>query len=365
MGEAHSTTVTLQLADQSLTHPRGIIKDVLVKVDKFIFPAYFIILDMQEDKEVSIILGRPFLATGRAMIDVQKGEMRLRVQEEEVAFNVFNAIKHPHDTDSYFRVDMLEAIVSSQLVPSKPLETSLTHDDPSSCADETVQEYVKWMESFGPNRRKYFESLGASPSRLAPSIKKPPIVEEKQLPNHLRYSYLGEESTLPVIISSSFSNMEEEKLLKILQEHKEAIRWSLADIKGIRPSMCMHGILLEEDSKPTLDAQRCLNPSMKKVVQKEVLKWLDVGVIYPISDISWVSPIQVVPKKGGTTVVINEKNELLPTKTGTGWRICIDYRKLNKVTKKDHFPLPFIDQMLVRLAGNEYLCFLDGYAGYN
>ena len=110
----------------------------------------------------------------------------MRVQEEEVTFNVFNAIKHPHDTDSCFRVDMLEAIVSSQLVPSKPLETSLTHDDLSFCEDETVQEYVKWMDLFNPNRRKYFESLGASPSRLTPSIEKPPIVEEKQLPNHLR-----------------------------------------------------------------------------------------------------------------------------------------------------------------------------------
>ena len=116
------------------------------------------------------------------------------------------------------------------------------------------------MDSFGPSRRKYFESLGASPSILTPSIEKSPILEEKQLLNHLRYAYLGEESTLPVIISSSLSNMEEEKLLKILKEHKEAIGWSLTDIKGIRPSMCMHRILLEEESKSTVDAQRRLNP---------------------------------------------------------------------------------------------------------
>ena len=139
--------------------------------------------------------------------------------------------------------------MSSQLVPSEPLETSLAYDDPYSCEDETIQEYVKWINYFGPNRRKYFESLGASPSRLIPSIEKLPIVEEKQLPNHLRYAYHGEESTLPVIISSSLSNREEEKLLKILKEHKEGIGWSLADLKGIRSSMCMHRILLEEDSK--------------------------------------------------------------------------------------------------------------------
>ena len=102
MGEACPTTVTLQLADRSLTHPCGIIEDVLVKVEKFVFPTNFIILDMQEDNEILIILGRPFLATGRAMIDVHKSEFRLRVQEEEVTFNVFNSIKHPHDTDSFF-----------------------------------------------------------------------------------------------------------------------------------------------------------------------------------------------------------------------------------------------------------------------
>ena len=151
LGEARPTTVTLYLADRCLTRPCSIIEDVLVKVDKFIFPADFIILDMEEDKEVPIILGRPFLATGRALIDVQKGELILRVQEEEVTFSVFNAIKHLHDNDSCFSVDVIEAIVSNQLGPSEPLETSLTHEDPFSCEDDLVREYVQWMDSFGQN----------------------------------------------------------------------------------------------------------------------------------------------------------------------------------------------------------------------
>ena len=104
---------------------------------------------------------------------------------------------------------------------------------------------------------------------------------------------------------------------------------------------------------------------MKEVVKKEIIKWLDVGIIYPISDSKWVSPIQCVPKKGGITVVPNQDDELIPSKTITGWRVCMDYRKLNKATRKDHFPLPFIDQMLDKLAGQEYYCFLDGYSGYN
>ncbi|XP_019057612.1 PREDICTED: uncharacterized protein LOC109116505, partial [Tarenaya hassleriana] len=96
---------------------------------------------------------------------------------------------------------------------------------------------------------------------------------------------------------------------------------------------------------------------------KEVLKLLDAGIIYPISDSAWVSPVQVVPKKGGITVVEND-NELIPTRTVTGWRMCIDYRKLNSNTRKDHFPLPFIDQMLERLALHSHFCFLDGYSGF-
>nr|KYP59984.1 Retrovirus-related Pol polyprotein from transposon 17.6 [Cajanus cajan] len=127
----------------------------------------------------------------------------------------------------------------------------------------------------------------------------------------------------------------------------------------------MHKIFMEDEYKPVAQPQRRLNLVMKEVVKKEVIKLLDAGMIYPISDSAWVSPVQVVPKKGGMTVIQNEKNELIPSRTVTGWRMCIDYRKLNKATRKDHFPLPFMDQMLERLAGQAYYCFLDGYSGYN
>ena len=98
---------------------------------------------------------------------------------------------------------------------------------------------------------------------------------------------------------------------------------------------------------------------------REVIKLLHVGVIYPVSHSEWVSPVQVVPKRGGMIVVTNEKNELIPQRTVTEWWMCIDYRKLNKAMKKDHFPLPFIDEMLERLANHSFLCFLDGYSGYH
>ena len=121
----------------------------------------------------------------------------------------------------------------------------------------------------------------------------------------------------------------------------------------------MHRIFLDDDHATSIEPQRRLNPNMKDVVRKEVQKLLDVGIIYPISDSRWVSPVQVVPKKGGMTVIKNDKGESVSTRTITGWRMCIDYRKLNKATRKDHFPLPFIDQMLERLANHSYFFYLD------
>ena len=103
---------------------------------------------------------------------------------------------------------------------------------------------------------------------------------------------------------------------------------------------------------------------MQEVVRAEVLKLLQVGIIYPISDSTWVSPTQVVPKKSGVTTVYNEKGEEMSACLTTGLRVCIDYRRLNEVTRKDHFPLPFMDKLLERISGHPFYCFLDGYLGY-
>nr|GEZ00768.1 DNA-directed DNA polymerase [Tanacetum cinerariifolium] len=121
---------------------------------------------------------------------------------------------------------------------------------------------------------------------------------------------------------------------------------------------------MEKDYKPAVQHQRRVNPKIHDVIKKEVEKLLDAGLIYPISNSPWVSPVHCVPKKGGFTVIENEENKLIPTRLVTGRRVCIDYRKLNEATCKDHFPFPFIDQMLERSAGNEYYCFLDGFSGY-
>ncbi|XP_062075310.1 uncharacterized protein LOC133779354 [Humulus lupulus] len=121
LGEARPTTLTLQLVDRSLTHSQGIIEDVLVKMDKFIFPVDFIGLDMEEDEDVPIIFGRPFLATGQAWIDVEKGELRLRVQSDEVVFNVFKTLKYPRECDRLFSVNVIEESLSKGKLIEDPL----------------------------------------------------------------------------------------------------------------------------------------------------------------------------------------------------------------------------------------------------
>nr|GEU64947.1 reverse transcriptase domain-containing protein [Tanacetum cinerariifolium] len=157
---------------------------------------------------------------------------------------------------------------------------------------------------------------------------------------------------------------EKASLLSAHKSHKWAIAWKISDIKGIDPRFYTHKIFMEDDFKPVVQHQRRVNLKIHEVIKNKVIKLLDFGLIYPIYDIPWVTPVYCMPKKGGMTVVENEDNKLILTRLVTGCHVCIDYRKVNDATRKDHFPLPFMDQMLERLAVNEYYCFLDGFWGY-
>nr|GEZ47405.1 reverse transcriptase domain-containing protein [Tanacetum cinerariifolium] len=201
------------------------------------------------------------------------------------------------------------------------------------------------------------------PKNNKSSDDEPPKVELKELSPHLEYAFMGENNKWPVIISKDLSVNEKSALIDVLKLRKKAIAWKLTDIRGVDPEFCSHKILLEDNFLPKVQSQRRVNPKIHDVIKKEVKKLLDAGLIYPISDSPWVSPVHCVPKKGGMTVIKNDENKLVPTRLVTGWRVCIDYRKLNEATRKDHFPLPFMDQMLERLAENEYYCFLDGFSG--
>ncbi|GJT29025.1 reverse transcriptase domain-containing protein [Tanacetum coccineum] len=359
--------------------------------------------------------------TGRALIDVYEGELTLRVGKEAVTFNLDQTSRYSSNYDDMTanRIDVIEmaceeysqevlgfsdVIASGNPTPyydpivstSSPTLTPFgdsdflleevdaflaLEDDPTS--PEVDDSYydpegdILLLESFLnddpslppptqgnylPEIRKELKVCEAKNDKS--SIDEPPEVELKDLPPHLEYAFLEGDNKLPVIIAKDLSIEEKAALIKVLKSHKRAIAWKLSDIKGINPEFCTHKILMEEDYKPAVQHQRRVNPKIHDVIKKEVEKLLDARLIYPISDSPWVSPVHCVPKKGGFTVVENDENELIPTRLVTGWRVCIDYRKLNEATRKDHFPLPFMDQMLERLAGNEYYCFLDGFSGY-
>ncbi|GKA75689.1 reverse transcriptase domain-containing protein [Tanacetum coccineum] len=418
--ELTPTCMTLELADRSITKPIGITEDVYLKVGKFKFPADFVVVDFDVDPRVPLILGRSFLKTRHALIDVYEGELTLHVGKEVVTFNLEQTSRHSSNYDDMMvnRVNVIEMaceeysqevlgfsdviasgnptpyydpIVSTCSLTLTPFVDSdffleevdafLTlEDDPISPeVDESYYDLegdILLLESFlnddpspPPNQGNYFPEIRKELKVCVAktdksSIDEPPKVELKDLPPHLEYAFLEGDNKLPVIISKDLSVEEKAALLKVLKSHKRAIAWKLSDIKGINPEFCTHKILMEEDYKPAIQHQKWVNLKIHDVIKKEVEKLLDAGLIYPISDSPWVSPIHCVPKKGGFTIVKNDENELILTRLVTGWRVCIDYRKLNEATRKDQFPLPFMDQMLKRLAGNEYYCFLDGFSGY-
>nr|GEV32639.1 reverse transcriptase domain-containing protein [Tanacetum cinerariifolium] len=417
--ELTPTRMTLELADRLITHPKGVAKDVFVKVGKFHFPTDFVVVDFEADLRVPLILGRSFLRIGRALIDVYGEEITLRVNDESVTFNLYQTIRYSltYDDNSMNRVDVIDItyeefvqdVLDFQYNPKSSNPTLVSNPsifESESCKEPIVKSssptltpfeesnFLKEIEDFlnvesipmgidnsfydsegdilflekllneDPFQLPLMDLKQAEETKAKSFIEEPPELELKELPSHLEYAFLEESDKLPVIIAKDLKDVKKEALVKILKSHKWAIAWKIFDIKGIDLRFCTHKILKEEDYKPAVRSQRRVNPKIHDVIKKGVIKLLDAGMIYPISDSLWVSPIYCVPKKGGMTVVANENNELIPTRLVTGWRVCIDYRKLNDATRKDHFSLPFMDQMLERLGGNEFYCFLDGFSGY-
>ncbi|GJX52292.1 reverse transcriptase domain-containing protein [Tanacetum coccineum] len=414
----NDTKMVLELADCTISKPTGVAENVFVKVGKFYFPADFVVLDFVSDPRVPLIIGRPFLSTTHALIDVYEGEITLRHDDQSLTLKCGDTPSISYNNlESLNLVDLIDAtceeysqevlgfsdviasgnptlafdlIVSNSSLTLTPFGDSdfllleeadaflAIDDEPTSPeVDETYYDLegdILLLESLlnsdpssSPNQGNYLPEIRKELKvckSVESSIDEPPEVELKDLPPHFEYAFLADNNKLPVIIAKDLSDDEKTALIKVLESRKQAIAWKLSDIKGINPEFCSHMILMEEDYEPTVQHQRRVNPKIHDVIKKEVEKLLDAGLIYPISDSPWVSPAHCVPKKGGMTVVTNDENELVPIRLVTGWRVCIDYRKLNEATRKDHFPLPFMDQMLERLAGNEFYCFLDGFSGY-
>nr|GEW03157.1 reverse transcriptase domain-containing protein [Tanacetum cinerariifolium] len=375
------TCMNLELADRSISSPVGIAEDVYVKVGSFHFLTDFVVVDFDANPRVPLILGRSFLKTERALIDVFEGELTLR---EVLGFS--DTISSGNPTPPY---DPIVSANSPTLTPFRNSDFLLeevdvflaVEDEPTS--SQFQQSYldlegdILLLKSFlnddpslpSPNQRNYMPEVRnelkiceAYSEKL--SVNEPSVVELKEFPPHLEYAFLEGDDKLPVIIAKDLSVEEKTALITVLKSHKRSIAWKLSNIKGINLEFYTHKILMEEDFKPAVQHQRRVNPKIHDVIKQEVIKLLEAGLIYPISDSPWVSLVHCVPKKRGFTVVEYEDNELIPTRLVTGWCVCIDYHKLNEATRKDHFPLPFLDQVLKRLAGNQYYFFLGGFSGY-
>ncbi|XP_048596439.1 uncharacterized protein LOC111201249 [Brassica napus] len=351
-------------------------------VGNYEIPTDFVVLEMGEEAQDPLILGRPFLATAGAIVNVKEGKIDLHLGKGHVLhFDIKEVMRRPTVQGQVFYIEEMDAL-ADELLEELSLEDPLQH----ALTVEKEAEVIENLEStaYGMmldshqafvSKDQYEELPQMVHQQVSVTQRednqqddwselKAPKVELKPLPHGVRYAFLGPNETYPVIVSSELTENELSELLKTLKRFRKAIGYSLDDIKGISPSLCMHRIHLEDESMTSIEHQRRLNPNLKDVVKKEILKLLDAGVIYPISDSKWVSPVHVVPKKGGITVIKNDNDELIPTRTITGHRMCIDYRKLNSASRKDHFPLPFIDQMLERLANHPFYCFLDGYSGF-
>ncbi|GJU68191.1 reverse transcriptase domain-containing protein, partial [Tanacetum coccineum] len=378
--ELTPTCMTLELANRSITKPIGIAEDVYLKVGKFKFPADFIVVDFDADPRVPLILERSFLKTGCALIDVYEGELTFRVGKEAVTFNLDQTSRYSSNYDEMTanRIDVIKMAYEEYSQEVLGFSDVIVSGNPTPYYDPIVSTSSPTLTPFGDSDFLLEEVdafLALEDDLTLPEVDDSYYDLEGDI--LLLESFLNDDLSPPPknlkfaklkLINLQLMNLpnveEKAALIKVLKSHKRAIAWKLSDIKGINPEFYTHKILMEEDYKPVVQHQRRVNPKIHDVIKKEVEKLLDAGLIYPISDSPWVSPVHCVPKKGGFTVVENDENELILTRLVTGWRVCIDYRKLNEATRKDHFPLPFMDQMLERLAGNEYYCFLDGFSGY-
>nr|GFB85080.1 reverse transcriptase domain-containing protein [Tanacetum cinerariifolium] len=314
------TCMTLQLADRSISRPVRVAKDVYVKVGSFHFPTDFVVIDFDAYLRVPLILKRSFLKTRRALIDVFEGELTHRVGKEAITFNLDQTSRYSANYSDITakRIDVIDMACEEYSQEVLGFSDTISSANPNPHYDPIVSATSPTLTLFEkinylPEVWKELKICKAKTDKS--SVDEPPMVELKALPPHLEYAFLEGDDKLPVIIAKDLSVEEKTVLLTVLKSHKQAIAWKLSDIKGINPEFCTHKILMEEDFTPAVQHQRRVNPKIHDVI----------------------NPVHCVPKKGGFTVVENDDNELLPTRLVTGWRVCINYRKLNEATRKDHF----------------------------
>nr|GEZ16609.1 reverse transcriptase domain-containing protein [Tanacetum cinerariifolium] len=344
--ELTPTCMTLELAGRSVSKPIGIAKDVSFKVGVFHFPADFVVVDFEPDPRVPLILERCFLKTDRALIDVHKGKLTLRIGNKAITYNLDQTMRYSANYNQMTanKIDVIEMACEEYSREVLGFSDVTASDNPTPYGDPIVSTTSPTLTLFGdsdfllfeeadafldleddpnspkinpfyydpegdillleailnseplpplPNHEQYLPSFKkelkvCEAKTVKSSVDEPPEVELKDLPPHLEYAFLGD-NKLPVIIAKELGDEEKSALIKVLKSHKRANAWKLSDIQGINPEFYTHKILMEEDYKPMVQHQRRVNPKIHDVIKKEVEKLLDAGLIYPISDSPWVS----------------------------------------------------------------------------
>ncbi|KAK1661766.1 hypothetical protein QYE76_049925 [Lolium multiflorum] len=299
--ELEDIDVVIQLANRETISPIGIVRDVEV------------------------------------LCDCKKEKILTKFAGESYEFNFSKFTKTPYKADLPSNDFKMEQCASIVLVPNNPLQQHLEDSESEIFRKERDELEEIFLRQPILKHDLPVEDLGTTPPP-----KEDPVFDLKPLPDNLKYAHIDDKKIYPVIISSKLSEIEEERLLEILKKHRGAIGYTLDDLKGISPSICQHAINMEDDAKPVVEPQRRLIPKMKEVVRNEVLRLLEAGIIYPIADSRWVSPVHCVPKKGGMTVVPNDNDELIPQRVVVG-RFIKDFSKISKpLTNLLQKDVPFV-----------------------
>nr|GEY44279.1 reverse transcriptase domain-containing protein [Tanacetum cinerariifolium] len=348
----NDTKMVLELADRTILKPTGVVENVFVKVGKFYFPADFVVLDFIADPRIPLILGRPFLSTAHALIDVYEREIILRHDDQSLTLKCgdISSISY-NNFQSLNKVDLIYATCEEYSQEVIGFSDVVANEVSTSYFEPIISNSSQNLTPFDESDFLLFEEadafLAIDDEPISPEfdatyydlegdilILEALLNNDPEPPPNQKHYFPEAHKDLkwPVIISKDLSVNEKSALIEVLKSRKKAITWKLTDIRGIDPEFCLHKILLGDDYSPKVQSQRRVNPKIHDVIKKEVEKLLDAGLIYPISDSPWVSPVHCVPKKGGMTIIKNDENELVPTRLVTGWRVCIDYRKLNEQT---------------------------------
>eukprot|EP00253_Pinus_taeda_P027115 PITA_27115 len=333
------TPTILELADRSTIKPEEVIEDLVISVESWNYPADFVVLQTKTKLGGHpLILGRPWLATAYAFISCRSRSMIISNGQETKQLTLYPHATPMINNDNSIWVDYEDEETQPILTVGQALTLKDSTEDeliskfnfePSSVSSEMHNHLTAILESESQNNletENLSQILAGSPSKS--------ITVEIEPGKTLN-------------INPNLTDDQKQQLIKLLKENKEAFAWDYTDMKGISPELCTHRIYIKEGSQPVCQPQRRMNPNLREIVKEELQKLLNAGFIYPISDSEWVSLLVIVPKKNGK------------------WRVCVEYRALNKATQKDHFPLPFIDQVLDNLAGKKFFSFLDGFSGYN